>query len=465
VVQSLKSWASKLHPQLPLNAKESQRLLTALTSSFRQQLDQAHPTRVPGEDSKAIKSKGGSSPSGHRELHASSVDSADRHLTSILTNPLLARSYATSRPVLRDYASAQESFLRDPFQDTVELLEEYHKHGAATIPIAALCLEKYHAQLDMLSEHDRAKVVDRRRAGTRTLEWLWQSGLHDTDGFVEDHRLINSMISLVLDEGNEEVLWKWLATDAKLGSQDRDFASGRLFMGTVNKKKQHFYQYRWKGRVFGQMVKALLDRGRRFKSADAALDAIVRYREALPDLPLAQTITIFKKAVDADGAHWTNTNVAKFDRFVQLGSNSGEVEILMQNFQGLMNLHHPKYPAYQPYFEVLKQIFSSNPPPGSAILLDYMERPRQGQSQVYFFMRLLRTAVMLREDGLPSEADWVIRQAERLCPELIQYVDTDLEKQERDLHKVREAHMDTVPALTDHENNSAAVRVPFPSFT
>ena len=40
---SIKGWLSKIHPPLPRSARESQKLLSVLTSSFQRQLDEAHP--------------------------------------------------------------------------------------------------------------------------------------------------------------------------------------------------------------------------------------------------------------------------------------------------------------------------------------------------------------------------------------------------------------------------------------
>lgn len=40
----LKSLISKIHPQLPLNARESDQLLNILKTSFRKHLDVVHPT-------------------------------------------------------------------------------------------------------------------------------------------------------------------------------------------------------------------------------------------------------------------------------------------------------------------------------------------------------------------------------------------------------------------------------------
>lgn len=42
-ILNLKAWLSKIHPPLPRSTRESQQLLSVLTSSFQRELDEAHP--------------------------------------------------------------------------------------------------------------------------------------------------------------------------------------------------------------------------------------------------------------------------------------------------------------------------------------------------------------------------------------------------------------------------------------
>jgi hypothetical protein len=101
IAQGIHRWLKNFHAQVPLSGRESQQLLNALTGSFRDQLDQAHPTKARDEPSPASK-KGWNkvlasldkpSPSPKTKpgrVHvASAVESADRHLASLLTSPLL----------------------------------------------------------------------------------------------------------------------------------------------------------------------------------------------------------------------------------------------------------------------------------------------------------------------------------------------------------------------------------------
>ncbi|KAF2396234.1 hypothetical protein EJ06DRAFT_484100, partial [Trichodelitschia bisporula] len=85
---ALRALTSKIHLQLPLDPRESQKLLGVLTSSFQQQLDRHHPIGAPLEDH--VKASRRTSRSAPPPLHVSSQASALNHFNSLLSNPLLA---------------------------------------------------------------------------------------------------------------------------------------------------------------------------------------------------------------------------------------------------------------------------------------------------------------------------------------------------------------------------------------
>jgi hypothetical protein len=101
IAQGINRWLDSLHRQVPLTGRESQHLLNALTGSFRKQLDEAHPTKAQDELNPAsqgtlrnglasLKIPDSSPKTANGPTHAASaVESADRHLASVLTNPLL----------------------------------------------------------------------------------------------------------------------------------------------------------------------------------------------------------------------------------------------------------------------------------------------------------------------------------------------------------------------------------------
>ncbi|KAK0914478.1 hypothetical protein LTR57_013921 [Friedmanniomyces endolithicus] len=123
VLRSWKDWASKLHPQLPLSPKESHRLLTALTGSFRRHLDEVHPTTAP--DSKLKLGAVSVLTTSPHAIHSSAI-SADKHLASVLTNPLLNKRRPNVSTPDQDLANAKAELLMNPAKIPVEVLEEYN---------------------------------------------------------------------------------------------------------------------------------------------------------------------------------------------------------------------------------------------------------------------------------------------------------------------------------------------------
>ena len=109
VSQSFRVLASKINNQAPLGQRESNRLLNALTSSFRKHLDEVHPSRLH-EDTKRSAVKDGPE-STHRHAFPSSITLADQHMASVLTNPLLVKtpgSQAHPKPELDAGTAAAE---------------------------------------------------------------------------------------------------------------------------------------------------------------------------------------------------------------------------------------------------------------------------------------------------------------------------------------------------------------------
>jgi len=183
VFYGFKSFADKLHAQLPLNQKESSRLLTALTSSFRKQLDEAHPTRAPDESS-SKSAFGSGSPVIKQNLHSSAA-LADNHLASMLANPLLAQRTAQTKAE-KDYLAAKSALEKNAGKDPVKLLEEYQEVNRANVSIAYLCLLTFHNSIKDLPEEARKKARDSIQPGRRILLWLLRTRQHDTTRFAQN---------------------------------------------------------------------------------------------------------------------------------------------------------------------------------------------------------------------------------------------------------------------------------------
>ena len=195
VLQGLKAWASKLHPQLPLSQKESHRLLTALTGSFRQHLDEVHPPKATEHGTQTL-GHGGVSKTSTHAMHSSAI-LADKHLASVLMNPLLAKNTGVKKAD-QDFANAQLELQKNPAKDPISLLEEYHDRGAATVPIARLCLEVFQNSLNGLSDELTIKAIKVTEPGKRVLLWLWKSEQHKHVAFVDDLVFLRLLVPLLM---------------------------------------------------------------------------------------------------------------------------------------------------------------------------------------------------------------------------------------------------------------------------
>ncbi|KAG9822842.1 hypothetical protein KCU68_g16492, partial [Aureobasidium melanogenum] len=152
VQQAFKSLTSRIHPQLPLSERESKRLLNALTSSFRSHLDHHHNHDAAASVTSA---------SASTQHPLSSSTATDRHLASILTNPLL------TKPVHQQ--------LKAKSKHPIALFEDQVAAGRANLPSARLCLEAFRTSLSSLPPAQVKDHIARYAAGSRALRWLWTS--------------------------------------------------------------------------------------------------------------------------------------------------------------------------------------------------------------------------------------------------------------------------------------------------
>ena len=431
MVQGLKSLAAKLHPQLPLSPKESQRLLTALTSSFRRQLEDAHPRKVKEAEDRPLQAAGGAL---KHALHTSSVALADRHLASVLTNPLLSKDHRVAKPSL-DYETAKQELEQDPDKDPVAVLEEYHAKGAATLLIAELCLRIFRARLVPLTPEDRQATMTKYQAGVRTLRWLWDSQLHDSNEFVDKPGLMKPLAEMMVEEKNEHFLWSWLRIDLRLGSQ--------ILPPGKPASRTHYYHYRWKGALIRCIVFARQDDQNPASTNDileAYLKAVQLYTEVAQE-STGNTIPLLPAYMKL-GAHLFRRRQQRkiwhakhYDQLVQsldlLENTHPREKLLAEYRKALLYLSHPKRPSPLPMLDSLKRTWAADYKSYEACIRVILEnkRPRlHDKSKIghenYFIF--LETARQLQALGRIEDRDWILSCVRDNFPELAQFIATDL---------------------------------------
>ena len=207
-VLALQALTSKIHPQLPLNPRESQQLLNLLTTSFRRQLEKQHPQN-PSEDATV---HGSPQPTVQinkvSKVHAvpSSQASVRNVLQSILSNPLVSGPRQRSPSPGRTPSSSERNGieLRRALDKPVEWFEDRIAQGTSSMDVARVFM----ASVSKLSEAPE-NAQYRHRAAKVLREWLWATGCEDSLDFVRNDNFTKNVVHLLVANGLEKRVWEW----------------------------------------------------------------------------------------------------------------------------------------------------------------------------------------------------------------------------------------------------------------
>ncbi|KAI5360594.1 hypothetical protein Slin15195_G085130 [Septoria linicola] len=491
VVQGLKSLADKIHPNgsAPLTANESKRLLTALTSSFRRHLDAAHPSTVEVEKKKRAQQHG------PPHINVSGIHSsaafAQKHMASVLTNPLLMKGG-------KDYGSAKVELAKNPHKDPIELLEQYEKEGVATVRIAELCLENVRKEYDTVPEARKSKLLEELQPGRRVFLWLLQSGQYMHRSCVDNVPFLELLVHFLLREGRQKELWQWL----KLDFQAPDPPEGAPRNTTYSYKKRMVHYYRWRGRLLASMVQNVMNiswqplpgktqvlRAGNLHSAIGIIADAVNLQKSvsmkgepkdwphLAWIPLGHTITYVVKLLtrrlqpyndrgDVKLKDGDRIDPARYDELIAYAPLGFDVAVhelartdkwrdtWMRIDAANLHLHHPSSPSAEPLLHILRLLMpdqrsESNPKFLAALQDQAALRSRWGHS-------IVEGASIFTQHGKHEEAAWVRGRIPLYVPEFVGYEAID----------ERRADLARTQLNSDQgiEVPQSMQRIPFPSF-
>lgn len=224
-VLALPALTSKIHQSLPLTPREAQRLLTLLTSSFREQLNREHPSfRVDDDNATTerlvISSRGKltgrrSSFDGPGAARALSSRSTDHHFQSILKNPLFAHHTKGQHELVPPNPSAHSRYSRHDQTasfDPMAWFEASVASGSATIAKATYAMETLKKTLSSSPETSIRHAMATSLAGSKVFCWLWSSGLQDYLELPKDGKFITLLTSYLLTEGRHDAVLNWIYT-------------------------------------------------------------------------------------------------------------------------------------------------------------------------------------------------------------------------------------------------------------
>ena len=194
-VLTWKYLTSKVHPPLPLNPRDSQKLLSLLNSSFRSQLDQEHP-KIKSRQRQAI----------------------DVHIDSILRSPLFTGPHQQTSSVTSKHFK-HDNHRSDSFQrlvkshDNSNPLEKFRQSvasGKADLEAAQICLDGIWGSIKSLPRWVRREEMKASQAGPVILNWLWSSGSIHSLSFLRERKFTGVLMPFIVAERQEALVWRWL---------------------------------------------------------------------------------------------------------------------------------------------------------------------------------------------------------------------------------------------------------------
>ncbi|KAI4112649.1 MAG: hypothetical protein LQ345_006235 [Seirophora villosa] len=190
LIQSWKFLTSKLHQPLPLNHRESHKLLTQLNDSFKRNFDRVFP---PGL--------------------ADTKHSPDDHFQSLLNSPLFNVNRARP-PSIRDWKMNIEqnaTHVREldfSVKQPTEYFRQQVASGAANMASAKLALDNQIAKA--LVSNDTKGSIKASEMGSIMANWLWSSGQYERVEFLKDRDFIARLLPFLVAEGQYKPVWEWL---------------------------------------------------------------------------------------------------------------------------------------------------------------------------------------------------------------------------------------------------------------
>jgi hypothetical protein len=317
----------KIHQPLPLNPRDSKQLLNLLTTSFRHHLDREHGPSQPGAEAKATSNGQTSDTSStlmkRRRLSNSKPDSrlpTDRHLNSILTNPLF--SYGSAK------ATAETPDLRDP----MDIFDEACARGFMKLEYAASCLRAKRRLITQSSVLSVRESMKESGAGLSVLKWLSATGQMKNGAFLQDRAFTTSLIEFLVAEDKQEVVWTWI---------EASFSRISPNVPLVKNKSEIELSVQ----LLGSLVRAQAMLGS--VSLDMAYSSLARAKRCLEELgcplhPVLSRVGCFlSHQSTVDVASHPPPSAASYDSFLGLVSAFTRYDAL---HLAHLHLHHPTSP-------------------------------------------------------------------------------------------------------------------------
>ena len=205
------SLSKKIHQPLPLNSRQSQRLLDVFKSSFRQQLDERY-----GRHSSQVNEIG-------EPATDSALSSVSSHLERILANPILRSKRPDAEPTWSTSTKPGGYF------------QERCNRDHATLNDAESCLRE--ALQSIPAPRTASKLIE-TSLGTQVIDWLCSQGLNCPRVLVSRKPLLRLLTPFAVAEEKDDFLLNQLYPKSQSGASS--WNKWLIFQITLSKKRLGF---------------------------------------------------------------------------------------------------------------------------------------------------------------------------------------------------------------------------------
>ncbi|KAI4251106.1 MAG: hypothetical protein LQ352_005055 [Teloschistes flavicans] len=374
---------SKIHKPLPLDRRESQKLLGVLNSSFQRHLDRHYPQGLAGSE-----------------------QSPDLHIDSLLKSPL----FGTSRVQRRSSYPRQDDNIRmdtSHARDMMFALEEpveYFKHqvstGSATLASANLALVNQTNKALASVYLDPKESMKASGIGSVMINWLWSSGQYEWLDFLNDQIFVTRLMSFLVVEGQYKPVWRWLqhARNSLAQNNPAQLQGGDALL---RKNIRHLWCTLTKSeRRYGQGLQSAMQMFMTsYRSMELSTPAIsVRNLQSIS--ARAGQYLVWDFSHEHPSSPLEDAVIEEFDRFV----GKWAYGLLGEYYRALIQISHPRQPNTAPALSLLAKIQSSE---------IHVIRPNQR----LFVLRIgLKTVEVLLEQGSFPEAASVMKTLQTEFP-------------------------------------------------
>ncbi|KAL8728419.1 MAG: hypothetical protein Q9181_005351 [Wetmoreana brouardii] len=331
-----RSWkfiTSKIHQPLPLNRRESQKLLTVLNNSFKRKLDQQYPHDLAGSE-----------------------HSPDGHIKSLLKSPLFGVQRNQQPTLARQRVGLNQDArqmcdVKYAAEKPVEYFKQQVSAGTANLESAKLTLANQMNRALASASLDLKEAMKSSRVGSLMINWLWSSGQHERLEFVRDREFITRLIPFLVIEGQYKSVWDWLQ---RLRTRDVGSA-GTQEMYQLNKDIGHLLKGTIRAEVnYGQGLQSaiqmfLMDCKAARISAPTAPASTWQHIHGKGGVYLSWMLTHQGLAAQVD-----DTVIDDFHRSISTWAYNSRVAM----YRALIQLSHPRKPEVSPALRLLSSIQS-----------------------------------------------------------------------------------------------------------